>query len=66
MLITSLPTFYLYQGLEERVFNVCGSQNYDDGLSDVQEKMEKAREYVSTTTILLLLKDFDCHLFKFS
>lgn len=40
---------YLYimftiPGLEERVYNVCGSQNFDEGLSVIQEKMEKARE----------------------
>ncbi|XP_060561864.1 DNA repair protein RAD50-like isoform X2 [Ruditapes philippinarum] len=32
------------KGLEERVYNVCGSQNFDEGLSTIQEKMEKVRD----------------------
>ncbi|KAL4230576.1 DNA repair protein rad50 [Mactra antiquata] len=32
------------KGLEERVYNVCGSQNFDEGLSTIQDKMEKARD----------------------
>ncbi|KAH3843771.1 hypothetical protein DPMN_117302, partial [Dreissena polymorpha] len=31
------------KGLEERVYKVCGSQNFDEGLSLVQDKVEKAR-----------------------
>ncbi|XP_060561846.1 DNA repair protein RAD50-like [Ruditapes philippinarum] len=32
------------KGLEERVYNVCGSQNFDEGLSTIQERMEKVRD----------------------
>ena len=30
--------------VEEKVFSVCGSQNFDEGLSSLQEKMSTAQE----------------------
>ncbi|XP_052793219.1 DNA repair protein RAD50-like isoform X2 [Mya arenaria] len=32
------------RGLEERVYNVCGSQNFDEGLSIITEKVDRARD----------------------
>lgn len=31
--------------MEEKIFSVCGSQNFDDGLSSLQEKMSSAQEW---------------------
>ncbi|WAQ99404.1 RAD50-like protein, partial [Mya arenaria] len=32
------------ESLEERVYNVCGSQNFDEGLSIITEKVDRARD----------------------
>lgn len=32
------------KNVEEKIFSVCGSQNFDDGLSSLQEKMSSAQD----------------------
>ena len=38
--------WYFVSDIEERIYNVCESQNFDEGLETIQEKMDKSREYV--------------------
>lgn len=33
-----------FKGLEERVFRVCGNQNFNEGFTSIQEKMDKAKD----------------------